>query len=115
MKQINRALVCLLLLGIGSGCTSVQTQAEREDSELERIRVLTFEPQNCEYRGDAVGSGINVLEARRDLKRSAKKLGASVVVPNLSGTDYGLWTISYKVYGAAYICLPVQLSIQANN
>jgi len=120
-KQCLPALICF---GCITACAAVDLE-----SGAQQVRIVTNEPQNCEYLGEVTGNQGNFLTggftsnanletgARHDLKHQAHKMGANTVqmLTNRAGQtgtigqgSGSMEQTNVTYTGIAYKCPPVK-------
>lgn len=119
LMRCMRAVICL---GFIAGCAAVELE-----SGAQQVRIMTTEPQGCEYLGEVTGSQGNFFTggytsnanletgARNDMKNQAHKIGANTVqmLTNRAGQTGALGQGSGSMQqtnvtytGIAYKCPP---------
>lgn len=112
----------VIFLGFIAGCAAVELE-----SGAQQVRIITTEPQGCEYLGEVTGSQGNFFTggytsnanletgARNDMKNQAHKMGANTVqmLTNRAGQTGALGQGSGSMQqtnvtytGIAYKCPP---------
>ena len=117
-----RTMSAIICVGVIAGCSAVNLE-----SGAQSVRVVTNEPQGCEYLGEVTGSQGDFFTgaftsnanletgARNDMKNQASKLGANTVqlLTNRAGQTGSMGqgsgsmeqtNVTYT--GAAYKCPP---------
>lgn len=114
----------IVWVGILTGCAAVELE-----SGAQQVRIVTHEPQGCQYLGEVTGNQGNLLTggftsnanletgARNDMKNKASKMGANTVqmLTNRAGQSgsFGQGSGSMEqtnvtYTGVAYKCAPAQ-------
>ena len=82
----NRHVRAIICAGVLTGCAAVDLE-----SGAQQVRIVTNEPQGCDYLGDVTGNQGNFFTgaftsnanletgARNDMKNQASKMGANTV------------------------------------